>query len=272
MAYVIAFASGKGGVGKSTLAANIGYALTQAGSSAILVDADTGLRSLDLLCSSESQCAYDLIDAATKKCTLSQALISVRGSDRFSLLPASQFGRTKDLSRKQFRQVLLELREMADFVLVDCPAGLERGVRTVLTAGVDQIMIVVTPDDISIRDAEHLIQILHDKKAPRPSLLINRISAELVRRGEMLPASSVASLLDLPLTGEIPEDLCVMRSQLKHAFVLDYQCPARDAVIRIASRLRGESVPFPSIGTSRSSFWQRVIFPSMKEVTPLDSH
>ena len=272
MSDIIAIASGKGGVGKSTLTANLGLALFREGASVALVDGDTGLRSLDLILSMDSQGIYDLIDVSDGSCLLDQALLPVQGMQSFQLLPAAQFARTRDISAKRLHRILRTLKARFDFVLVDCPAGLEKGLRTVLSSGIDRLILVTSSDDISLRDAERLIQVAKEKDAPQPSLIINRIIPELVRRGEMLSASSAAAVLDVPLLGEIPEDICVTRSLLRHTFFLDLDCPARQAVLRIASRILGRDVPFPSLGSQKPSLIQRLFFPALKEVTPLDNH
>lgn len=272
MSQCFCIASGKGGVGKSTLTANLAAALAYRGHTVAVVDADIGLRSQDALLSLENQVVYDLLDVARKDCDLETALLVHPSVPSLHLLPAAQFARVKDLSPGKLAKILSLLKETHDFILIDCPAGLERGVRNVLNAGVDQAILIVTPDDISIRDAERAIQLLESKNISHPSLIVNRLDNDLIRRSEMLAARNIASVLDLPLLGEIPEDPIVGRAALHHVLFMDCACEARQAVMRIASRLCGKDVPFPDYGSRPVSFFRRLLNPHMKEALPLDSH
>ena len=155
---------------------------------------------------------------------------------------------------------------------MDCPAGLERGLRNVLNAGVDQAILVLTPDDVSIRDAEHTLQLLDSKSLSHPALIVNRIDNDLVRSGEMIPARNIAAMLDLPLLGEIPEDSLVIRSALRHSLFVDWSCEAREAVLRIASRLCGKAVPFPEYGSKPVPLRRLLFRRKMKEAVPVERH
>ena len=159
-----------------------------------------------------------------------------------------------------------------DYVFIDCPAGIERGLRNVLNAGVDEVLLVVTPDDISVRSAERAVQVMEAKKLSRPCLIVNRLDADLIRSREMMSARTVAEVMDLSLLGEIPEDTVVSRAMLRHSLFIAYDCEARNAVLRIASRLRGGSPAFPMYGCKKQSFLQRIFSRSVKEVIPLDDH
>ena len=272
MSVSFCIASGKGGVGKSTLAANLGAALARSGKSVVIVDADIGLRAQDALLSMENHVVYDLMDVALKECPLEQAVLPHPSITGLSLLPASQFARVRSLEPKRLKKILDSLRMDHDFVILDCPAGVERGLRNVLNAGVDVTILLATPDDISIRDAERVVHILDSKQLPRPRLIVNRLDSHLIRKGEMYPARTVADTLDLELIGEIPEDQAVYRSELRHSLFVDFDCEARRALLRIAARLCGESVPFPVYGSHRIPLLRRLFFTELKEVTPLDSH
>ena len=272
MSESICIASGKGGVGKSTFTANLGAVLAHRGSSVIIIDMDIGLRSQDALLGLENQIVYDLVDVTSKECELDQALVEHPSISGLSLLPAAQFARVKALEPSRLRKILEELKTTHDYILLDCPAGIERGFRNALNAGVDQTILIVTPDDISIRDAERAAQILEKKQLTRPRIVVNRLNYKLIRSGEMYPAQTVAATLDLELLGEIPEDAIVGRSILNHALFVDFDCEARGAMLRIASRLAGENIPFPGYGRRAVSIWHRLFPASMKEVLPLDSH
>lgn len=272
MSVSICVASGKGGAGKSTVTASLGACLARRGHSVVIIDTDIGLRSQDALLSLENQVVYDLVDVAAKDCRLDQALLSHPSIPGLSLLPASQFARVRSLEPERLRKILKELLRSSDFVLIDCPAGVERGFRNVLNAGVDQAILVTTPDDISIRDAERAVQIMEAKHSARPRLIVNRLDNDLIRKGEMYSARTVADTLDLELLGEIPEDPSVYRAMLRHALFCDYDCEARRAVMRIAARLCGEETPFPAYGSKKPTLFRRLFSSDLKEVLPLGSH
>ena len=270
MSTVTVFASGKGGVGKSTITANLATLLARAGYSVALIDADIGLRSLDALLGMENRVVYDLVDVARGRCLLSQALLSDLTLPGLKLLPAAQFARARDITPKSLRRILSLLRKNFEFILIDCPAGLERGLRNVLNAGADETVLVLTPDDLCIRDAERTCGLMDDKRLPRPRIIVNRLQNDLICDGLMYSAQTVARTLDLPLLGEIPEDSAMLVSQLNHALVIDYRCEARTALLRIAARLAGASVPLPGYGAEKESFFRRH-FPRKPVPDPLTS-
>ncbi len=272
MSVSICVASGKGGVGKSTFTANLGAVLAHRGSSVVIIDMDIGLRSQDALLSLESRIVYDLVDVASEECGLGQAVLAHPDIPGLNLLPAAQFARVKALDPVRLKNILDELKASYDYILLDCPAGIERGFRNALNAGVDQTILIVTPDDICIRDAERAAQVLEKKGLERPRVVVNRLNYKLIRRGEMYSARTVAEVLDLELLGEIPEDPVVSRSILNHALFVDFDCEARGAVLRIASRISGAEVPLPGYGVRGVSVWYRLFPARMKEVSPIDSH
>ena len=272
MARCIAVASGKGGVGKSTITANIGASLAISGTRTLIIDADIGLRSLDAILSLENRIVYDLIDLANGDCREDQCILSSDSVPSLYLLPASQFARAKALAPKKLAKVIRSLREKYGFILIDCPAGIERGLRTVLNAGIDEILLVATPDDLSVRSAERASQVIAEKGFPSPLLIMNRLDPSLIRSGEMMSAATAAAVLDLQLLGEIPEDQTVYRAQLNHSLLVRYDCEARSAVMRIAGRLRGERSDLPAYGTGHVSPFRRLFARKLKEVVPLDDH
>lgn len=267
MSQSLCIASGKGGAGKSIFTANLGAVLARRGHSVVIVDADIGLRAQDALLGMADRVVYDVVDVAEKECALDQALLPHPGIPGLFLLPAAQFSRARALDPGRFRKILKELKLSYDFILIDCPAGVERGLRNVLNAGVDQTVLIATPDDVSIRDAERVASLIEAKGLPRPQLIVNRLDNNLVHNGEMYSARTVADTLDLELAGEIPEDPSVYRSVLRHALFIDYECEARWSVLRIAARFCGETVPLPAYGIRRGSRLRR-----LKEVTPLDQY
>ncbi len=268
MSSVYLFASGKGGVGKSTVTANLATLLARAGYTVALIDADIGLRSQDAFLGMENRVVYDLVDVAGGKCLLSQALLSDLDLPRLHLLPAAQFARARDLSPRQLKKILTVLREDHDFILIDCPAGIEKGLRTVLNAGADETVLLVTPDDLCIRDAERTCALMDNKRLPRPRLIVNRLNNDLIHGGMMYSAGTVSQVLDLPLLGELPEDPAFTLAQLRHRLVIDYRCEARLALLRIAGRMAGASVPMPEYGLEKTSFLRRH-FPAKIKEDPL---
>lgn len=257
MSEVFFIVSGKGGVGKSTITAALGCSLAVHGARVIVLDADIGLRAQDALLGLESRIVYDVLDVANGDCPVSQALISPADMPDLSLLPAAQFARAKELDGRDMKKVIRTLREACDFVLIDCPAGMERGVRNILNAGIGSAVLVVTPDDLCLRDAERVSALLADKGFDRPQLIVNRLQKKLIYQHEMYTARTVASLLDLPLLGEIPEDPAVYRSLISHQPLFKTECEAAQAISRIAERLRGQSVPLPHYGEKKASVFSR---------------
>lgn len=265
-------ASGKGGVGKSTFTASIGTAMAREGRKVCIVDADIGLRDQDVLLGLENSIVFDLVDVASKTCTLDQALITLDRDTRLSLLPASQFARAKELEPKAFRRILQQLKERFDAVLIDCPAGIERGLRGLMNAEIDECILICTPDDVCIRNAERTHGVTEKKGLPRPWLVVNRLNPELIRSGEMYSAATVAGALDLSLLGEVPEDAAVYRALLKHVSPMDIDCEARRAFTRIAWRMLGSDAeaPLPGYGTEKLPWYKRILRKAPKEVRRID--
>ena len=272
MSRCIAVASGKGGVGKSTVTANMGAALAMNGKRVLIIDADIGLRSLDALLALENMVVYDLIDLAEGNCLPEQCILPCETVPSLFLLPAAQFSRVKSLSAKKLSRVITILRSGYDFILIDCPAGIERGLRNVLNACPDETILVATPDDLSLRSAERASQVIAAKNLPAPSLIMNRLDPVLIGSGKMMSAKTASEVLDLRLLGEIPEDPSVYRAQLCHDLFIRYDCEARGAMMRIASRICGEDIRFPSYGSRRPSVFHRLFSGKMREVKPLDDH
>ena len=265
-------ASGKGGVGKSTITACLGAALSREGRKVCIVDADIGLRDQDIMLGLENRIVFDLLDVADGVCRAEQALITPDNAGRLSLLPASQFARAKALDAKAFRRVLRDLKESFDVILIDCPAGIERGLRGLLNSEINETVLICTPDDVCIRNAERARAVLEKKGMPRPLLIVNRLQPELIRTGEMYSAQTVANVLDLNLLGEIPEDMGICRAALKHISPMEVDCEARRALTRIAWRMTGADVtaPLPGYGTDKLPWYRRIFHSAPKEVRRID--
>lgn len=242
MGKAIVFTSGKGGVGKTTSTANIGAALAQLGNSVVLVDADIGLRNLDVVMGLENRIVFHLVDVIQGKCSLSKAVIKDRRVDNLFLLPSSQVDEKDTVNEEQMSHLVNELKKSYDYVLIDCPAGIEQGFRNAI-AGADEAVIVATPEVSSIRDADRVAGLLAvaDIEA---RLIVNRISLAMVKRGDMLSQNDVIDILALEQLGAVPLDDAIIASSNKGVpATLDGTSPAAMAYNVIAKRMTGEEVP-----------------------------
>lgn len=249
MGRMFAIMSGKGGVGKSTLAAALSEYYARQGLRVALVDGDTGLRCADLMLDLQDQVVYDLGDMLEKRCAPDQALIPARQKGLF-LLAAPQLMRPSDLKAKEIAQAMERLADRMDIVLLDAPAGIGRGLKNLLGAAA-QPVLAATPDDVSIRDAERLTALLAERGEAHPGLILNRVSRRLVKTGEMLAPDRLAAALDLPLMGVLPESKEIYRALLRHETAL--HCGDRQvlsALEIIASRLLGADTPLPDYAPS----------------------
>ena len=251
----IVITSGKGGVGKTTTTANVGAALAKSGKRVVLVDADIGLRNLDLVLGVEKRIVFDLVEVVEGRCQLRQALIKDKRLENLSILPAAQTRDKTAISEAQMAGVMEQLSALCDYVLIDCPAGIEHGFRNAL-AGASEAIVVTTPEVSAIRDADRVIGKLHERGMP-VRLIINRIRPEMVRSGDMLAVDDVTEILAAELLGIVPDDEEVIDTTNKGepvALVPDSRLAAIYA--KIARRLEGELVPFTVL--SAPSFLERL--------------
>jgi septum site-determining protein MinD len=241
MGRAIVITSGKGGVGKTTTTANLGTALAQLGHSVVLVDADIGLRNLDVVMGLENRIVYHVVDAIKGKCTVQKALIKDRRLENLWLLPASQTDDKDAVTPDDMRTLVFELKLQYDFVIIDCPAGIEQGFKNAI-AGADEAIVVATPEVSSIRDADRVVGLLSAADVPA-RLVVNRISQALVKRGDMLSQSDVIEILALEMLGAIPLDDQVIATTNKGVpAVLEGKSLAAREFIRIAKVLSGLEV------------------------------
>ena len=266
MGTVLLIASGKGGVGKSTLTSALAIALGRKDASVCIVDADIGLRSQDTLLGVSDSVVYDLMDVARKGCNVRQALVRLPGEEDVSLMAASQFARAKELDAKDFARIIHELKATFGYVLIDCPAGIERSLRVLASSEVDGAIAVCTPDEVSIKDARRLCQVLKERKVKTPELIVNRLNPLLIKAGEMQPAADIAGELHLKLLGEVPEDVNIYRALLTNRRFMDLDCEAAKAVTRIAARLRGNEIQLPAYGSHRLNWLERRRLKKLTEV------
>lgn len=247
MGRAIVITSGKGGVGKTTTTANLGAALAQLGHSVVLIDADIGLRNLDVVMGLENRIVYHVVDAINGKCTVQKALIKDRRIDNLFLLPASQTDDKDAVTPENMRKLVLELKGMHDYVLIDCPAGIEQGFKNAI-AGADEAVVVATPEVSSIRDADRVVGLLAQAEVPA-RLVVNRISQSLVKRGDMLSQSDVIEILALELLGAIPLDDQVIATTNKGVpAVIDGKSMAAREFTRIARTLAGMEQEVETVG------------------------
>lgn len=247
---IITFTSGKGGVGKTTATANIGVALARCAQRVACVDADIGLRNLDVVMGLENRIVYDLVDVVEGRARLRQALIKDKRLPELQLLPAAQTRDKTAVTEKQMLKLCEELRKDFDFVLIDSPAGIELGFKNSI-APADEVIIVVTPEVAAIRDADRVIGLLEANEKPAPRLIINRLRPAMVRRGDMLNTADILEVLAIELLGIVPEDENIITSTNKGLPVaLENRSVAGAAFLRIARRLLGENVPFQTFDDS----------------------
>ena len=238
MGRAIVITSGKGGVGKTTTTANLGTALAQLGHTVVLVDADIGLRNLDVVMGLENRIVYHVVDAIRGRCAVQKALIKDRRLENLWLLPASQTDDKDAVTPDDMRSLIFELKAAYDFVLIDCPAGIEQGFKNAI-AGADEAIVVATPEVSSIRDADRVVGLLAAADVPA-RLVVNRISQALVKRGDMLSQADVIEILALEMLGAIPLDDQVIATTNKGVpAVLEGKSLAAKEFIRIARVLSG---------------------------------
>lgn len=250
-AQVITVTSGKGGVGKTTATANLAAALAQLGHSVVAIDADVGLRNLDIVMGLENRIVYDLVDVIEGRCKLRQAMIRDKRMDGLHLLPAAQTRDKTAVSPSDMVLICDELRRSHDFILIDSPAGIERGFRNAV-APADQVLIVTNPEVSSVRDSDRIIGLLEADEKGTPSLIINRIKPDMVAQGDMLDIGDVLDVLMIQLIGIVPEDQEVLIATNRgQPIVLGNHSLAGQAFRNIARRLDGEEIPFISLEQKR---------------------
>jgi len=238
MGRAIVITSGKGGVGKTTTTANLGTALAQLGHSVVLVDADIGLRNLDVVMGLENRIVFHVVDAVRGKCTVQKALIKDRRLENLWLLPASQTDDKDAVTPEDMRKLIGELKASYDFVIIDCPAGIEQGFKNAI-AGADEAIVVATPEVSSIRDADRVVGLLAAAEVSA-RLIVNRISPHLVKRGDMLSQADVIEILALDLLGGIPlDDPLISTTNKGVPAVLEGKSLAAKEFIRIAKTIAG---------------------------------
>lgn len=255
---VITITSGKGGVGKTTASANISAALAAQGHKVVCIDADIGLRNLDVVLGLENRIVYDLVDVVEGRCKLRQALIRDKRIDTLYLIPAAQTRDKNAVAPKDMVRICDELRPEFDFIIIDSPAGIERGFKNAI-APADEIVIVTNPEVSAVRDADRIIGIIEAEQKGPAKLVVNRINMELVERGDMLAVADVLELLAVELIGIVPDDQAVLISTNRgNPIALEAKSKAGQAFRDIAKRLAGEEVAFTTANGGGGGFIGRL--------------
>ncbi|SCG83732.1 Septum site-determining protein minD Cell division inhibitor minD [Proteiniborus sp. DW1] len=254
MGEVIVVTSGKGGVGKTTTTANIGTGLAMAGKKVAIVDADIGLRNLDVVMGLENRIVYDIVDVVEKVCRLKQGLIKDKRYDGLFLLPAAQTKDKNAVNPSQMLELCNELREMFDYVIIDCPAGIEQGFQNAI-AGADRALVVTTPEISAVRDADRIIGLLEAKGLHNPKLIVNRIRPDMVKKGDMMNIDDMTDILAIDLIGVVPDDEAIVISTNKgEPVVIDDKSLAGQAYRNIAKRIMGEEVALLELDVDEGVF------------------
>ena len=257
---VVTITSGKGGVGKTTITANLAVALALLGNRLVAIDADIGLRNLDVVMGLENRIVYDIVDVAEGHCRLRQALIRDKRVPELYLLPAAQTRDKTAISPEDMIRLCERMRGDFDFILIDSPAGIEQGFYNAI-APADEVLIVTTPEVSAIRDADRIIGLIEAEEKGPASLIINRIKPEMVRYGNMLTTTDVMDILAIDLIGIVPDDEAIIVSTNRGVpIVLDDKAPAGVAFHNIARRLLGQDVPFMDIREMPNLFERFVRF------------
>jgi len=244
---VITVTSGKGGVGKTTATANLGAALADFGAKVACIDGDIGLRNLDVVMGLENRIVYDLVDVVEGRCRLRQAMIRDKRLPELYLIPAAQTRDKSAVSPSDMVRLCDELRPECDWILIDSPAGIERGFRNAI-APADIVVVVTNPEVSAVRDADRIIGLVEAEEKGPARLVINRIKPEMMRRGDMLAVDDILELLAVQLVGMVPDDESVLTSTNRGTpVVLDGKSKAGTAFRNIARRLKGEEVPFMNL-------------------------
>lgn len=240
---IITITSGKGGVGKTTITANLGAALADMGKKVVCIDADIGLRNLDVVLGLENRIVYDLVDVVEGRCRIRQAMIRDKRLSGLYLIPAAQTRDKTAVSPSDMIRLCDELASMVDYIIIDSPAGIERGFRNAI-APATKVIVVTNPEISAVRDADRIIGIIEAEEKGPASLIINRVNAEMIKRGDMLSTDDIVELLAIKLLGVVPDDEKVIVSTNRGSPIsLDGKSPAGVALRNIAKRIEGEDVP-----------------------------
>ncbi|HEX3015086.1 MAG TPA: septum site-determining protein MinD [Desulfobacteria bacterium] len=247
MGEVIVITSGKGGVGKTTTTANVSTGLASMGNKVVMIDTDIGLRNLDVVMGLENRIVYDIVDVTNGNCRLKQALIKDRRLDNLFLLPAAQTKDKTAVSPEQMKELVKTLKKEFDYIIIDCPAGIEQGFKNAIAAA-ERAIVVTNPEVSAVRDADRIIGLLEAAELREPMLVINRLRPEMVKRGDMMNIFDVEDILAVKILGVVPEDESIVVSTNRgEPAVLDMSSRAGQAYRNIVKRITGEDVPLMNL-------------------------
>ena len=254
MGEVIVITSGKGGVGKTTTTANLGAALALQGKKVVLIDTDIGLRNLDVVMGLENRIVYDIVDVVEEKCKLRQALIKDKRFTELFLLPAAQTRDKSAVNEEQMKELTEKLKEEFDYILIDCPAGIEQGFKNAI-AGATRAIVVTTAEISSIRDADRIIGLLEASEIKNPELVVNRLRPNMVKKGEMMDVDDIVDLLSIDLIGVVPDDEFIITQTNKgEPVVSNKKARSGKSYLEIARRILGENVEVTIPGRDKGFF------------------
>ena len=253
MSEVIVITSGKGGVGKTTSTANIGTGLAKLGKSVVMIDTDIGLRNLDVVMGLENRIVYNLVDVVEGNCRMKQALIKDKRYSNLCLLPSAQTRDKTAVNPEQMVKLIDELRPEFDYILLDCPAGIEQGFKNAIAAA-DRAIIVTTPEVSAIRDADRIIGLLEANEIHKIDLIVNRVRMDMVKRGDMMSIEDVIDILAIDLIGAVPDDEHIVIATNQGKPLAGDSSLAGTAYMNICKRILGEEVPLMNLEANNGFF------------------
>ncbi len=256
MSEVIVITSGKGGVGKTTTSANVGTGLAKLNKKVILIDTDIGLRNLDVVMGLENRIVYNLVDVVEGNCRIKQALIKDKRYSNLYLLPSAQTRDKTSVTPEQMQKLIAELKEEFDYIILDCPAGIEQGFKNAI-AGADRALVVTTPEVSAIRDADRIIGLLEANEIKRSDLIVNRIRMDMVKKGDMMSIEDVVDILSIDLIGAVPDDENIVISTNQGEPLVGSDTMAGKAYMNICRRIIGEDVPLMDLN-GKSGFFAKL--------------
>lgn len=257
MGEVIVITSGKGGVGKTTITANLSVSMAKKGKKILAIDTDIGLRNLDVVMGLENYITYNLVDVVEGNCRLSQAIIRDRTHSNLFLLPSAQTRDKDAVTPEQMRRLVEQLKEKFDYVLIDCPAGIERGFQNAIAAA-DKAVVITTPEVSAVRDADRVIGLLEKSGISPVSLIVNRIRPDLIRKGDMMSKEDVSEILGADLIGYLNDDTDVVVATNRGVSLMDQNTKIKKSIISITEKLIGE--PFNEKTSKKTKRFRKLIF------------
>ena len=253
MSEVIVVTSGKGGVGKTTTSANVGTGLAKLNKKVVLIDTDIGLRNLDVVMGLENRIVYNLVDVIEGNCRIKQALIKDKRYANLYLLPSAQTKDKNAVTPEQMKKLTEELKEEFDYIILDCPAGIEQGFKNAI-AGADRALVVTTPEVSAIRDADRIVGLLEANEIGKIDLIVNRIRMDMVKKGDMMSTDDVVDILSIDLIGAVPDNENIVISTNQGDPLVGSDAMAGKAYMNICKRIMGEEVPFLDLDAKNGFF------------------